>query len=57
MRILFPVVLAIILLASLMFNLLHFMPWESAMRIIGIGMSVIALISAVIYLPRLDTNQ
>lgn len=52
MKFLLPVVIAMALLALSMYTLLQFMPWEMAMRYIGIATSIITAVACVIYLPR-----
>lgn len=40
-----------------MHTLLQYMPWESAMRVIGLSMVVIAIIVAVVYLPPSEQTK
>ena len=52
MKFLLPVVITIALLALSMHTLLQFIPWEVAMRYIGITISILSAAAGVIYLPK-----
>lgn len=50
MKFLIPVTVAILLILTGMHTLLQYMPWEHAMRVVGISMSILAAIGAALYL-------
>ena len=50
MRLLLPAIIFVVLIALGMHTLLQHVQWETAMRVMGISMSLLAAIGAAVYL-------